>query len=220
MNILYAVCRAVVAVLMRLVFRLEVKNPEHLPRRGPVLLVANHSSFLDPPAIGSVAPRQLWFLAKETLFRIPLFGPLLGRLNARPVRREGRDPGALRIALRILEAQGALLIFPEGTRGDEGVLRPAKVGAGMLAVTSGAPVVPVYIRGSGRAWPRGRRFFRPVKITVAFGPPLAFDGSRHGDRRAQYQAASREMMAAIARLKDSVAAQGAAREPRVSRAQI
>jgi len=78
----------------------------------------------------------------------------------------------------------------------------------------------VYIRGSGRAWPRGRRFFRPVKITVAFGPPLAFDGSRHGDRRAQYQAACREMMAAIARLKDSVAAQGAAREPRVSRAQI
>jgi 1-acyl-sn-glycerol-3-phosphate acyltransferase len=220
MNPLYAFCRAVVAVLMRLVFRLEAKNPEHLPRRGPVLLVANHSSFLDPPAIGSVARRQLSFLAKAELFRIPLFGTLIGRLNARPVEREGRDPGALRMALRVLEAQGAVLIFPEGSRGDEGVLRPAKAGAGMLAVTSGAPVVPVYIHGSGRAWPRGRRFFRPAKITVAFGPPLAFDGGRRGDRRAQYHAASHEMMAAIARLKDEIAGQGAGRDPRLSHAQI
>ena len=102
-------------------------------------------------------------------------------------------------------------------RGEEGVLRPAKTGAGMLAVTSGAPVVPVYISGSGRAWPRGRRFFRPARITVVFGPPLSFDGGRRagGHRRAQYEAVGREMMAAIARLKDSVAADEARLKPRV-----
>jgi 1-acyl-sn-glycerol-3-phosphate acyltransferase len=218
----YAFSRAAVAGLLRLLFRLEAKNPEHVPSTGPVLLVANHSSLLDPPLVGCATRRQLSFLAKAELFGIPLFGTLIGWLNARPVRREGADPGALRTALRVLQADGALLIFPEGTRGDEGVLRPARAGAGLLAVTTGVPVVPVYIKGSGRAWPRGRRFFRPAKITVAFGPPLAFDGARRADvhRRALYKAASREMMAAIARLKDSVAVPEAGRAPRVSRAQI
>src|SRR5216117_1077351 len=209
----YAWVKPVVAVLMRLFFRVEVKNPEHVPLAGAVLLVANHSSLLDPPLVGGVLPRQLSFLAKAELFRIPLFGPLIRRLKARPVRREGPDPGALRMALRVLEEDGALLIFPEGTRGAEGVLRPAKAGAGMLAVKSGAPVVPVYISGSGRAWPRGQRLFRPGKVTVTFGAPLRF-GERAGDRRAQYETASREMMAAIARLRDSAAAVGARRQPR------
>src|SRR3989475_8256151 len=113
----YACVKPVVAVLMRLFFRIEVKNPEHVPPAGPVLLVANHSSLLDPTLVGGVAPRQLSFLAKAELFRIPLFGPLIRRLNARPVRREGPDPGALRTAMRVLEEDGALLIFPEGTRG-------------------------------------------------------------------------------------------------------
>ena len=217
MSGLYAFAKPVAAALLRLFFRLEAKNPDHVPSRGPVLLVANHSSFLDPPLVGAAVSRQLWFLAKVELFRIPLFGTLIRRLNARPVRRQGPDPGALRTALRVLEAEGALLIFPEGTRGEEGVLRPAKTGAGMLAVTSGAPVVPVYISGSGRAWPRGRRFFRPARITVVFGPPLSFDGGRRagGHRRAQYEAVGREMMAAIARLKDSVAADEARLKPRV-----
>jgi len=217
MSGLYAFAKPVAAALLRLFFRLEAKNPDHVPSRGPVLLVANHSSFLDPPLVGAAVSRQLWFLAKVELFRIPLFGTLIRRLNARPVRRQGPDPGALRTALRVLEAEGALLIFPEGTRGEEGVLRPAKTGAGMLAVTSGAPVVPVYISGSGRAWPRGRRFFRPARITVVFGPPLSFDGGQRagGHRRAQYEAVGREMMAAIARLKDSLAADGARLKPRV-----
>ena len=65
-------------------------------------------------------------------------------------------------------------MFPEGTRGPEGVLRAGKAGAGMLAVLSGAAVVPVYVRGSGRAWPRGQRLPRPTKVTVTFGPPLRF----------------------------------------------
>ena len=75
MNILYAFCRLVVAVFLRLLFRLEAKHPEHVPSTGPVLLVANHSSLLDPPLVGSVAPRQLWFLAKAELFGIRSSGP-------------------------------------------------------------------------------------------------------------------------------------------------
>jgi 1-acyl-sn-glycerol-3-phosphate acyltransferase len=167
-----------------------------------VLLVSNHSSVLDPPLIGSATDRQLSFLAKAELFDLPLFGGLIRRLNARPIRREGADPSALRTAMRVLEDGGALLIFPEGTRGDEGIIRSAKTGAGMLAVLSGAAVVPVFIQGSGRAWPRGRKLPRPAKVTVTFGKALRFEAERGADRKRQYEIASREMMEAITRLKD------------------
>jgi 1-acyl-sn-glycerol-3-phosphate acyltransferase len=201
---LYALLKPLAVLLMRLVFRLEGRGTEHVPRTGPVLLVANHSSVLDPPLVGGVTPRQVSFLAKAELFEIPLFGRFIRALNARPVRREGGDAAALRTALRALEGGAALLVFPEGTRAhEEGVLRAARPGAGMLAVLSGAPVVPLYIRGSGRAWPRGRKFFRPARVVIAFGPPMRFEARPGVPRKECYDAASRAMMAAIARLKDA-----------------
>jgi len=112
----------------------------------------------------------------------------------------------LRTARRALDEGGALLVFPEGTRGEEGDIRPAKPGAGLLAVSSGAAVVPVYISGSGRAWPRGRRLPRPAKVTVTFGKPLRFEAERGADRKAQYEIASREMMDAISRLRNGIIA--------------
>ena len=159
---LYALLKPLAFGLMRLLFRLEARGTEHVPRRGPVLLVGNHSSLLDPPLVGGVAPRPLSFMAKAELFRVPLLGGLIRRLNARPVRREGADAGALRTALRILQDGGLLLMFPEGTRGPEGSLRPAKPGAAMLAVLSGAPVVRYSFGaadepGHGAAACRGRR---------------------------------------------------------------
>lgn len=217
---LYATLKPIAVVLMRLLFRLEARDAVRVPATGPVLLVSNHSSVLDPPAVGGAASRKLSFLAKAELFRIPVLGPVLRRVGARPIRRAGADPAAMRTALRVLEEHGALLIFPEGTRGPEGVLRPAKAGAGMLAVMSGAPVVPVYVSGSGRAWPKGRRLPRPGRVTVVFGEPLRFEATRGGDRRQQYEAASRAMMAAIGRLKDSLEAQGPGRSRPELHAQI
>ncbi|HXL46595.1 MAG TPA: (d)CMP kinase [Candidatus Binatia bacterium] len=205
-NRLYATCKVLTVAFMRLMFRLEAIGVENIPASGPVLLVANHSSVLDPPLIGGASHRQLTYLAKAELFKIPLFGALIHGLNARPVRREGADPGALRTARRVLEEGGALLVFPEGTRGEEGVIRPAKPGAGLLAVSSGAAVVPVYVRGSGRAWPKGQRLPRPAKVTVTFGKPLRFDSVRGADRKAQYEVASRQMMDAISRLRNGMIA--------------
>jgi len=199
---LYAVLRPIVATFMRLLWGLRTRGVENVPRRGAVLLVANHSSVLDPPLIAGIAPRPVSFLAKAELFAIPVFGRLLRRLNARPLRREGADPAALRTALRLLEEERALLVFPEGTRGVEGTLRPPKAGAGMLAVLSGAQVVPVYVEGSGRAWPRGARLPRPGRVTVTFGRPMRFPRKRDGERKGHYEAVSREMMTAIARLRD------------------
>ena len=212
---LYAVLKPLAMALMRLLFRVEGRGREHVPRRGPALLVSNHCSHLDSPLVGGASPRPLSFLAKAELFEIPLFGGLIRRLNARPVRREGADPAALRTALRVLQDGGVLLIFPEGTRGEEGVIRPAKPGAGMLAVLSGAPVVPVYISGSGRALPKGRPWPRPAKVTVTFGPPMQFAAAA-GPRKELYEAASREMMAAIARLRDAGPGGPAPASPRES----
>jgi 1-acyl-sn-glycerol-3-phosphate acyltransferase len=208
---LYEVLKPVTRGLARLAFGLEAHGTEHVPMSGPTLVVANHSSVLDPPLIGSVTSRPVSFMAKAELFRVPLLGPLIRALNAYPVRREGGDPAALRTALRVLHSGGALLVFPEGTRGPEGVLRPGKAGAGMLAVLSGAPVIPAYVRGSGRALPRGAWLPRPAKVTVTFGPPLRFGGDNGcGRRKPSYEAASRAMMAAIARLKDAEAPGGPA----------
>lgn len=198
---LYQVLKPLAATLMRVWFRLEIHGREHVPRQGAVLLVSNHQSLLDPPLVGGAAPRQLSFLAKAELFRVPLLGPLIRRLGARPVRREGADAQALRTALASLEAGEALLVFPEGTRSDTGRVGETKPGAGLLAVLSGAPVVPVYISGTGRALPRGGVLPRPVKVRVRFGPALRFETERSGARKERYREAAEQMMYAIRRLK-------------------
>lgn len=203
---LYTILKPIAVLLMRLYFRLEARGAEHVPRSGALLLVSNHSSVLDPPLVGGASPRPLCFLAKQELFDIPLFGRFIRAVNARPVRREGSDARALKAALRILEEGKALLVFPEGTRGPEGTLREAKPGAGMLAVLSGATVVPVFITGSGRALPRGAVVPRPGKAIVRFGPPLTFKTKAGGRESAEgrkdaYRAATEEMMRAIAQLR-------------------
>jgi 1-acyl-sn-glycerol-3-phosphate acyltransferase len=199
--VLYAILKPLSVALMRLVFRLEVEGREHVPSTGPVLLVSNHVSVLDPPLVGGASPRELHFMAKEELFDVPLFGRLISALNARPVRRDGSDGRALKTALRLLGEGRALLVFPEGTRGVEGRLGEGKPGAGMLALMSGAQVVPVHVSGSGRALPPGRMVPRPAKVRVRFGPPLSFKSSHDEERKERYREATREIMRGIAQLQ-------------------
>lgn len=198
---LYRILKPLALALMRLLFRLEVRGQEHVPPTGPVLLASNHVSVLDPPLVGGASPRVLHFMAKEELFRIPLFGRLITALNARPVRRDGSDGRALKTALRLLGEGRALLVFPEGTRGVEGRLASGKPGAGMLAVMSGAAVVPVHVSGSGRALPPGRMIPRPAKVRIRFGAPLHFKAGREEERKERYREATTEIMRAIAQLQ-------------------
>jgi 1-acyl-sn-glycerol-3-phosphate acyltransferase len=146
-------------------WRRRVRGLENVPRRGPLLLAANHASLADPPLVGSSLLRPLYFMAKEELFRIPLFSWVLRQVNAFPIKRKGGDLGALRTAQNILAAGGAMIVFPEGTRQRGGVLGQPKAGVGLLALRSKAPVVPVYVHNSHRvpAFP---------KLEVIFGPPL------------------------------------------------
>jgi 1-acyl-sn-glycerol-3-phosphate acyltransferase len=196
--VLYAILKPLIRWFGRVWFRLSVVGADRVPREGQLLLASNHLSVLDPALIGSVMPRQLDYMAKTELFQIPGFGALIRRLNAHPVDRSGSDSAALRLALRLLGDGRAVLVFPEGTRGVEGALQPARAGAGMLAALSGAPVMPVYIQGTGRALPKGAALPRPARVTVAFGEPIRFAKTRG---RTRYQDASDEIMAAIGRLK-------------------
>ncbi|HEX7343383.1 MAG TPA: lysophospholipid acyltransferase family protein [bacterium] len=181
-------------------FGLTVEGLEHVPSQGKVLIAANHQSYLDPPLLGSVLPREINYLAKVELFRNPLFGALLRHLNCIPINRSGQDMESLRRAIRVLDSGGALLVFPEGTRSRRGdFLRPTR-GLGLLAKQSGAPVVPAYIHGTRGFW---RRLFRPGGLRVVFGEPLHFSAFnveqlKGGDR---YQAFSDEVMQIIAALK-------------------
>jgi 1-acyl-sn-glycerol-3-phosphate acyltransferase len=201
--VLYAILKPIAGALAWALFRLRTRGRANVPRQGPVLLVANHLSVLDPPLVGVAAPRPLEFMAKEELFRVPVLGPLIRRLHAHPVRRDGSDSRALKAALALLAEGRALLVFPEGTRGEEGRLGPARPGAGMLALLSGAPVVPVHIAGTSRALPRGRAWPRPTRVRIAFGPALSFkplDDSDGQARKEQYHEAAQEMMCGIQQL--------------------
>jgi 1-acyl-sn-glycerol-3-phosphate acyltransferase len=193
---------------LRGLFRLQAIGVDNVPRAGGLMLAANHVSVLDPPVIGAAAPRPLHYMAKAELFRIPLFGRLIGRLNAHPVEREGADATALRHALLLLRRGEALLVFPEGTRGTEGgPLGPGRAGAGMLAALAEVPVVPVYVEGTGRVLPRGATRLRRGPITVRYGRPLIFERGERGDRggrgrgKQRYQEVSDQIMAAIGRLR-------------------
>jgi 1-acyl-sn-glycerol-3-phosphate acyltransferase len=195
---LYGILKPLTYVVFRLLFRFRTVGRENVPREGRLLLAANHVSVLDPPAVGCAAPRPLHFMAKAELFRVPFLGWLVRHLNAHPVERDGADATALRHALLLLREEKALLVFPEGTRGTEGELQPGRPGAGMLVALSEAPVVPVYVQGTGAALPRGASRPRRVLVTVRYGPPLRFE---RGRGRQRYQEISDQIMAAIGRLK-------------------
>jgi 1-acyl-sn-glycerol-3-phosphate acyltransferase len=196
--VLYAILKRVIVGVGGVWFRLSATGTDRVPREGPLLLASNHLSLLDPPLVGCLCPRELDYMAKAELFRVPGLGALIRRLNAHPVDREGSDSTALRLALRLLEEGRALLVFPEGTRQAEGQLGSARAGTGMLAALSQAPVVPVYVQGTSRALPKGAVVPRPVRVTVTFGAPMRFARERG---RGRYQEISDEIMAAIGCLK-------------------
>ena len=199
---LYGILKPLAVFLMRAWFGLSVRGAEHVPSSGPALIVSNHQSILDPPLIGGATRRRIYFLAKAELFRIPVFGWLIRALHARPVRREGSDPRALRTAALLLKEGKALLVFPEGTRSLDGRLGEGKPGVGMLAVTSGAPVVPAYVSGTLEALPKGAVWPRRSQVSVSFGPALHFKAPIGAGRKESYREAAQEMMRGIEQLKD------------------
>ena len=179
---------SVAGLLAQIVGPTSVVGLEHIPRIGPFILVANHASDLDPPFLGWAAGhrtgRVIHFMAKIEMQRWPIFGWLADRSGVFYVRRGEGDRGAQRTALALLAAGRPIAIFPEGTRSSDGRLRPAKPGTALLAIRSGAPLVPAGIAGTQLLRPRGERLVRRHQITIRFGEPfvLAHQATGHIDR--------------------------------------
>ncbi|MGH3758618.1 lysophospholipid acyltransferase family protein [Actinophytocola sp.] len=160
--------------LYRPVYRIRVHGLSRVPPAGPVVLVANHSTLIEPPVIFGALPRRSVFLVKSELVTGPL-GWGLRRIGQLPVRRGEADRGALTAAIGVLRAGGLLGVFPEGTRGSGDVER-AEQGAAWLVRATGAVVLPVATRGTLRPAGSGRRF-RP-KLDVLVGEPFSLTVQR------------------------------------------
>lgn len=168
---------------------LRVEGRELLPARGPYIVAANHISWLDPPAIEFALEIPIRYMAKREVFGVPVVGGLLRALGNFPVRRGESDRHALDTALRVLEAGQPLGFFPEGTRSRDGCLRRAKPGVAFLARRSGAPVVPVAIRGSQSL--RARPPWSAIVVRV--GEPLTAAALRGADDQALADAIMRRV---------------------------
>jgi 1-acyl-sn-glycerol-3-phosphate acyltransferase len=207
-RVLYGVLHRLVPPLLRAIWRPHVIGLEHVPRTGPLILASNHRSFIDSVVIPAVTPRPVNFLAKSDYFE---GRGIKGRLvkewfvtfGAMPVDRDDSKAAiaSLDTALGVLADGGAFGIYPEGTRSRDGRLYRGRTGVAQLALTSGAPIVPVGLIDTDRLQPLGSNRPRLVRITVRFGEPIdvrgRYDGVAPGKARRQI---TDQVMADIAKL--------------------
>jgi 1-acyl-sn-glycerol-3-phosphate acyltransferase len=180
---------------------------DEIPRTGPVIVAANHSSNLDVPVLGSaVMPklgRRLQWLGKKEVLDWPVVGWIARNGGVHGIDRSTADIDAFRLAARILEEGHALFVFPEGTRSHDGKLGEGRDGVAVLALRTGAPIVPVGISGSYERWPRGQKLPHPGgRVTVRIGSPFRLaDVLPAGlDRRQAKDRATESIMRRIADL--------------------
>ena len=184
---LYEVMHTVVPPLAKAVWRPTVEGLENLPATGPVIVASNHLSFADSMVIPIVTPRHVVFLAKEDYFTGTGVKGTLQRawfegMGMIPVDRDDTKAAlaSLDIALEVLRQGHAFGIYPEGTRSRDGRLYRGRTGVAHLALTSGAPVVPVGLTGTEHLQPVGSTLPRLAKVTVRFGAPLRFEDRYDG----------------------------------------
>ena len=162
----------------RLLFRtchgMRVEGLEHVPDQGSCLIACNHQSYLDPPLMAAAIPhRQVFFMAKQELFAVPLLGPFLRACGCFSVDRGSGDHRAVDLATELLQ-QGRLVgIYPEGTRSKDGKLRSGRAGAAVLALRTGAPLVPAAVFNTEAAM-RRRLLPGGPPMAIRFGPPMTF----------------------------------------------
>jgi len=190
----YELLRFFFTILFSSVFRWRTSGIENVPAGG-VIIAANHISLWDPPVIGTALPRKVHFMAKEELFANPVFGWIISKLGAFPVKRGAADRTAIRTALRLLENGSILAIFPEGTRSKDGKLGAPEAGLALLALKSGVPIVPAAIIGTNKIF-RDNQVL--PKFRVIFGKPILLNRDIAGKESMEIM--STQVMAEIGQL--------------------
>ncbi|MCU9599780.1 lysophospholipid acyltransferase family protein [Pallidibacillus thermolactis] len=182
----YTVARGIVKLIMSCLYRIETKGLENIPKEGAVLLCANHIHNLDPPLVGITMKRPVVFMAKEELFKVPILGKIVRKVNAFPIKRGKADHEAIRTGLKTLREGKVLGIFPEGTRSKTGELGKGLSGVGFFALRADATVIPCAIIGP-------YKLFRKVKII--YGNPVNFNKLK--DKNASIEEATELIMTHI-----------------------
>lgn len=160
---LYNVAKKVVSGFYKIRFKIKVIGADRVPQEGPVLICSNHISDFDPPLIGISLKKEMSFFAKSELFKIPVFGKIVSRLNTVPVERGKGDRQALKNSVEALKEGRTMLVFPEGSRSKDGELKEFQQGASFMAIKAEATIVPAAIKG---------KYDRKEGVTVIFGKPI------------------------------------------------
>jgi len=154
-------------------WKIRIYNRHYEPSEGGVVYICNHQSFFDPILMSFALRRPVNFMARDSLFRIPIFGPSLNLVHAFPVKRGTADTGALKEAMRRLKNGGQVVLFAEGTRTHDGKIGKFLPGFALLAQKAAKWVVPVVIDGAYEAWPRQKALPGPGKIVVQYAKPIS-----------------------------------------------
>ena len=203
MSLAYWLSYWIFGTTLRVWNHFRVHDPENVPRHGPCIIASNHASFLDPIVVGcGVSFRQIFFMGRRSLSKNPLMRFWMNQIGVVFVDRDRGDVGAIKAGLKILKKGLPFFLFPEGTRTLDGNLQPAKGGVGFLIARAAAPVVPVYVKGTFAACPKGSRGIRREPISIWYGAPIQ-PGELGGfrDDRDGYIKLGAMVMARIAELK-------------------
>jgi len=178
--------------------RVRVHNPERAFDGNAHIFVANHMSWYDVPVLSSFLPRAK-FVSKEEVFKVPIFGRAMRAVGMVPIRRENRKAafGSYDMAAKSVRNGNSIVVFPEGTRGTDYPLRPFKKGPFVLAIASGATIVPIVVHGAREVLPRGSFLVRPRRVDVHLLEPVSVDGLDYSDRDRLANEVSSRMAAAL-----------------------
>lgn len=202
----YQASRRIFKLFLKIWHRYEVRGMENIPDSGGVLIASNHASFLDPPAVGAgCRGRPVHFMARDSLWNSKFGKWWMDAVGCIPVARGTGDMKALKLTIKALKEGKVVSIFPEGTRTEDGELQEAKGGIGFIIEKSGCAVVPAYIDGSYKAYPKGKKFIKPCKVTITYGKPITQEEFQAlGTGRDAYDQYAALIMQCIADLKSGI----------------
>jgi 1-acyl-sn-glycerol-3-phosphate acyltransferase len=202
----YYVVRTIVRSLWTVMFRPIIRGAEHIPVDGPIVIAPVHRSNVDFALAVFVTPRKTFFMAKDSLWKVPVLRWLISTMGAFPVKRGTADRESLDVARQILRDRQPLVLFPEGTRQSGPQVTELHMGAAFIAHATGAQIVPVGIAGTEEVMPKGAKFPRPHRISIVVGEPIAVQQSEGRTPRSEIQATTEALRVALQGAQDSARA--------------